>query len=130
MKFFVTLFVILTVTMLSTSAEAGIADLFNGSSEKNSPVSNELSDCGKAVATFRKFQHDGRICKKDDDCESLPGFCPVGCAVYINKTFEGIITKRMDDVREECSDSVCPYKCNENEGKPACIDNRCQAAGK
>ena len=86
----------------------------------------ELSQCGRSIDEFKFFLKDAKICKKDEDCISKEGFCPIGCRFYINKNFDTIISKRMDDVAEKCSDSVCSYKCVAASIQPICKQNKCQ----
>lgn len=98
-----------------------------GKAGKNNAFSEEKSQCGKQIEIFKIFLHDGKICKKDDDCVSMNGVCPLGCKLYINKNFISIIEEEMRKVTDICPGNTCAYKCPNINIRPICKENKCQA---
>ncbi len=132
MRIFFTL--LLVIVLLPENSNAGFFDFFRGntpsatSSEKtNNAFSSNKSDCGKQIEIFKRFMHDGKICKKDDDCVTMDGICPLGCKFYLNENFVEIIETEMGKVADLCDNPVCAAKCPKANIKPVCRQNKCQA---
>ncbi len=117
------LIILLLLVFLPSSSQAGLFDFLKGSAAEH----EEGSVCGGQIKIFKKFLHDGRICKQNDDCIAVNSDCPVGCNLYINKNFIQIMQTEMGKVDEACSGSVCAYKCDKVKAQPVeCVRNKCQ----
>lgn len=114
---------ILALLFVAQSAHAGFWDIF---SSTPSNYIDSKSECGQQIDIFRKFMHDAKICKSNDDCVVMEGTCPLGCYFYINKNFVEIITTEMNKVKDVCSDAVCSSKCDKESLRSLCIQNKCQ----
>jgi hypothetical protein len=127
MRYLLTFSMLALVCLFMPSAsEAGWLDIFKSSTID---VDNK-SECGKQIDIFHHFMHDGRICKKDDDCMEMEGSCPLGCKFYINRNFESIIDAEVDKVQDKCDSNICPYKCPQDHFKAVCFHNSCRAGSK
>ncbi len=87
----------------------------------------ELSECGKAIDEFKKFQVLARRCDRETDCIAIEGRCPLGCNFYLHKIFEDIFVEKVENVTKICGQSVCSYKCPETKAKSICKNKRCIA---
>lgn len=88
----------------------------------------ELSECGKAVASFRKFMVLARNCKRDTDCTVIEGMCPLGCKFYVHNIFAGLVEEKKTEVANICPGKVCAYDCPDTALTPVCNKNKCEGA--
>ncbi len=85
----------------------------------------QLSECGQAVADFKKFLREARHCQADKDCVVMEGMCPLGCKFYVHKIFQTIVEKRKASFKGICN-NVCAVKCEKENIKLECNHNKCE----
>ncbi len=87
----------------------------------------ELSECGKAIASFRKFMVLARNCKRDTDCTVIEGMCPLGCKFYVSNQFAALVESRKEEISKICTGQVC-NECPDTVLTPVCNKNKCEGA--
>ena len=116
-KFFV--FIIFLLPLSATSMET----LFVSDEE----VKRQKEICSERITEFKFYLRDAKKCRLDTDCMQVQGVCPIGCRFFITKPFEEIISTRIEQVADECSNSVCSATCPDAYYKPVCNNGRCEA---